>query len=199
MKMIRPSLRRAGVCLFLSTVSCVAASMVSAQTSPPPTGTYGSTSGTTSPTLIMGYTSVNIVTPAIANTTSSAGACCASQGMVASGVQDDGPNGSVCTGTMPFSDGRSSTTPMPCLKCGESFGSGGPVSLTSPNAGGGCSSCGGAMPSGGTGVNGATDFAPARAFRPDDRAIASSFGPGMFSVYDSRVYLYPVLQRQKGV
>ena len=87
MSMLPPSLRHACVCLFLSTVSCVAASIVSAQTSPPPGGTYGSTSGsyttpppttpppttpippnpggtpgytggTTSSTLIMGYTSV---------------------------------------------------------------------------------------------------------------------------------------------
>ena len=41
------------------------------------------------------------------------------------------------------------------------------------------------------GTSGATNFEPARAFRPDDRGLWSSFGPGMFSTYDSRVYLFP--------
>jgi len=61
-----------------------------------------------------------------------------------------------------------------------------------PNAGGGCATCGGAKATtGGSGVSQSANYAAGRSFRPDDRALWSSFGPGMFSNYDSRINLYP--------
>ena len=128
--------------------------------------------------------------------------CCASNGW-ASTNSTDGTGSSICTVTVARVDGITLTTPASCSNstCGAGGGGGGSgrnglddsvQNLSSPDAGGGCSVCGGSSPrSGGSSVESATDFSPSRAFRPDDRALWSSFGPGMFSIYDSRVYFFP--------
>ncbi len=96
-----------------------------------------------------------------------------------------------CAISTPKSDTQVCDSVSECSSCGSKTG-GAPDVAVLPNAGGGCATCGGAEPpAGGSSVDQSANFAAGRAFRPDDRARWSSFGPGMFSNYDTRINLYP--------
>lgn len=99
-----------------------------------------------------------------------------------------------CAISTPKSDTVVCDAVSQCSSCGDSRGKPGYdfAVLKKPNAGSGCAICGGATPpSGGSTVDQSTNYEAGRAFRPDDRARGSSFGPGMFSNYDTRINLYP--------
>lgn len=151
-----------------------------------PGGSTTYSGGSGSSVSLVGSTAVQSLTPgSVAGTIDGLPCCSNREGLPAVVI-----NG-VCTIIGARNDDGTVTPPASCMGCGGQ-GGGSTGAIPQPNAGGGCSSCGGSTPvSGGTSVSGMTNFEPARAFRPDDRAIWSSFGPGMFSIYDSKVYLYP--------
>ncbi|MCA9065674.1 MAG: RHS repeat protein, partial [Planctomycetaceae bacterium] len=164
-----------------------------------PGGDPAYSGGTTESLAIIGSTAVQSSNP---STGGGEDECCVGMIMLMGGAftADQGVNADVindayCQVFSTAIDSDMAGEISECSTCGGQSGAipaAGGIRAWAPNAGGGCSTCGGAMPpAGGSAVGLGLNFEAGRAFRPDDRAIASSFGPGMFSNYDTRVYFYP--------
>ncbi len=162
-----------------------------------PGGDPGYGGGTGGGSGMLGETSLSMSLPMIGGGTDGQSCCGASTTFAgwSSEIQAAAAKAlKACAISTPKSDTAVCDAVSQCSSCGGSNGQPGHdvAVLRKPNAGGGCAECGGATPpSGGSSVDQSTNYEAGRAFRPDDRALWSSFGPGMFSNYDTRINLYP--------